>query len=155
MDKNKENESETINQNKPDLEKENNSNIKSEEINTDTDKTNEETTKKKKKHIPKHLDSIPPELMEKFKQREEISENFIEYFKNILPFSEKEYELFLKISKEPLPITFRLNKIYTYSDSLETELSKIFLSDPSYYEKRLKRYKLNFLDNIFSLDKYI
>ena len=28
MDKNKENESETINQNKPDLEKENNSNIK-------------------------------------------------------------------------------------------------------------------------------
>ena len=48
MDKNKENESETINQNKPDLEKENNSNIKSEEINTDTDKTNEQTTKKKK-----------------------------------------------------------------------------------------------------------
>ncbi len=153
MDKNKENESETINQNKPDLEKENNSNIKSEEINTDTDKTNEQTTKKKKKHIPKHLDSIPPELMEKFKQREEISNNFIEYFKNTLPFSEKEYEIFLKISKEPLPITFRLNKIYTYSESLELELTKIFLSNPD-YNKRLKRHKLNFLDNIYSLDKY-
>ena len=126
-----------------------------EEIITNKEKNEVNPKKKKKKHIPKHLDEIPPELMKKFKQREEISENFIEYFKNILPFSEKEYELFLKISKEPLPITFRLNKIYTYSDSLETELCKIFLSDPSYHEKRLKRYKLNFLDNIFSLDKYI
>ena len=30
-----------------------------------------------------------------------------------------------------------------------------FFSDPSYYEKKLKGYKLNFLDNIYSLDKYI
>ena len=102
MDKNKENESETINQNKPDLEKENNSNFKTEEINTNNDNKNEQTSKKKKKHIPKHLDTIPPELMEKFKQREEISNNFIEYFKNTLPFSEKEYEIFLKISKKEI-----------------------------------------------------
>ena len=91
--------------------------------------------------------------MEKFKQREEISNNFIEYFKKTLPFSEKEFELFIKISKEPLPITFRLNKIYTYSESLELELTKIILSNND-YNKRIKRYKLNFLDNIYSLDKY-
>ena len=153
MDKNNQNDSETKNKNNPEIEKDNNSNPKLEEINTDNDKKEEQKSKKKKKHIPKHLDSIPPELMEKFKQREEISNNFIEYFKKTLPFSEKEFELFIKISKEPLPITFRLNKIYTYSESLELELTKIILSNND-YNKRIKRYKLNFLDNIYSLDKY-
>ena len=47
-----------------------------EEIITNKEKNEVIPKNKKKKHIPKHLDEIPPELMEKFKQREEISENF-------------------------------------------------------------------------------
>ena len=34
-------------------------------------------------------------------------------------------------------------------------MKNFFKNAQSYYEKRLKRYKLNFLDNIYSLDKYI
>ena len=57
---------------------------------------------------------------------------------------------------EELPIIFRLNKIYTYSESLEEEISELLLLNKEHFNKRVSRPRLNFLDNIYqinSLDK--
>ena len=62
-----------------------------------------------------------------------------------------EFDSFISYSTKDLPITFRISKINVYNDNLEEELNTLFSSNPE-YQKRLKRHKFNFLDNIYELD---
>ena len=130
----------------------NNNNINNN--NNDNNNNNISKKKKKEKKTPKK-NIVSPEEIEKYKsQQERIVKPFIEYYKEILGFSQKEFDEFLKISIKDLPITFRINKIYTYTDYLEKELFTEFYKDPNYLTNRIKRYKFNFLDNIYELDKF-
>ena len=118
--------------------------------------SNEKKSKKKHKKKPKppkiKKEELTEEEINNFRIKDKtISENFISYYKSILNFDEKEYSEFLKITVEELPIIFRLNKIYTYSESLEEEISEFFHKNYDHYNKRLTRPKLNFLDNIYQL----
>ena len=118
--------------------------------------SNEKKYKKKHKKKPKppkiKKEELTEEEINNFRIKDKtISENFISYYKSILNFDEKEYSEFLKITVEELPIIFRLNKIYTYSESLEEEISEFFHKNYDHYKKRLTRPKLNFLDNIYQL----
>ena len=117
------------------------------------------TKKSKKKH---KKEPKPPKIKKSELTEEEIndfrikdktiSELFITYYKSILNFDEKEYSDFLKITVEELPTIFRLNKIYTYSESLEEEIIEFLHKNDSHYKKRLSRPKLNFLDNIYQIN---
>ena len=125
--------------------------------NSNEEKNNNNNNKKKKKKEKKtpKKNIISVEEIEKFKsQQERIVKPFIEYYKELLGFSEKEFEIFLKISTTDLPITFRINKIYTYTDYLEKELFSEFYKKNDYFNHRIKKYKFNFLDNIYELDKF-
>ena len=118
--------------------------------------SNEKKYKKKHKKKPKppkiKKEELTEEEINNFRIKDKtISENYISYYKSILNFDEKEYSEFLKITVEELPIIFRLNKIYTYSESLEEEISEFFHKNYDHYKKRLTRPKLNFLDNIYQL----
>ena len=88
-----------------------------------------EKTKKKKRHkkkkTPKKIkkEELTEEEINKFRlQDKTIAPSFISYYKNLLGFDEQEFSSFLKASVEELPIIFRINKIYTYSESLEEEI---------------------------------
>ena len=131
---------------------------------TQNEELNKESQpKKKKRHkkkkTPKKIkkEELTEEEISKYRiQDKTISENFILYYKSLLDFDETEFSSFLKISVEELPIIFRLNKIYTYSESLEEEISELLLLNKEHFNKRVSRPRLNFLDNIYqinSLDK--
>ena len=115
---------------------------------------NKKKKRHKKKKSPKQTkkEELTEEQINKFRlQDKTISSSFISYYKNLLGFDDSEFSSFLKISVEDLPIIFRINKIYTYSESLEEEISEFFHKNYDHYNKRLTRPKLNFLDNIYQL----
>ena len=131
---------------------------------TQNEELNKESHQKKKKRhkkkkTPKKIkkEELTEEEISKYRiQDKTISENFILYYKSLLDFDETEFSSFLKISVEELPIIFRLNKIYSYSESLEEEISELLLLNKEHFNKRVSRPRLNFLDNIYqinSLDK--
>ena len=115
--------------------------------------------KKKKRHkknkSPKQIkkEELTEEQINKFRlQDKTISSSFISYYKNLLGFDDSEFSSFLKISVEDLPIIFRINKIYTYSESLEEEISEFLLRNKDNFMNRVTRPYLNFLDNIYQID---
>ena len=115
--------------------------------------------KNKKKKTPKKIkkEDLTEEEINKFRlQDKTIASTFISYYKSLLDFTEEEFSLFLKTSVEELPIIFRINKIYTYSESLEEEITEFLLLNKDHFMNRVSRPRLNFLDNIYqinSLDK--
>ena len=121
------------------------------EINIET-----KSKKKKKKTMKKEpkKSKLSEEEIEKFREKDKsINESFISYYKYLLNFKEDEFSEFLKISVKDLPIIFRINKIYTYSESLEEEITELLLKESDHFANRVKRIKLNFLDNIYQIDK--
>ena len=120
---------------------------------------NKKRKRHKKKKSPKKIkkEELTEEEINKFRlQDKTISPSFISYYKNLLGFDDSEFSSFLKISVEDLPIIFRINKIYTYSESLEEEISEFLLLNKDNFMNRVTRPYLNFLDNIYqinSLDK--
>ena len=125
------------------------------EVNTESQKK-KKGKKHKKKKTPKKIkkEELTEEQISKFRlQDKTIADTFINYYKHILNFDEKEFSEFLKISVEELPIIFRLNKIYTYSESLEEEISECLLRNKEHFNNRISRPRLNFLDNIYQIDK--
>ena len=89
-----------------------------------------EQKKKKKRHkkkrTPKKVkkEDLTEEEISKYRLQDKIiSDSFISYYKVLLDFDESEFSNFLKISVQELPIIFRLNKIYTYSESLSEEMN--------------------------------
>ena len=116
------------------------------EINIET-----KSKKKKKKTIKKEpkKSKLSEEEIENFREKDKsINESFISYYRYLLNFKEDEFSEFLKISVKDLPIIFRINKIYTYSESLEEEITELLLKESDHFANRVKRIKLNFLDNI-------
>ena len=118
-----------------------------------------EKTKKKKRHkkkkTPKKIkkEELTEEEINKFRlQDKTIAPSFISYYKNLLGFDEQEFSSFLKASVEELPIIFRINKIYTYSESLEEEISEYLLLNKDHFNNRISRPRLNLLDNIYQID---
>ena len=118
-----------------------------------------EKTKKKKRHkkkkTPKKIkkEELTEEEINKFRlQDKTIAPSFISYYKNLLGFDEQEFSSFLKASVEELPIIFRINKIYTYSESLEEEISEYLLLNKDHFNNRVSRPRLNLLDNIYQID---
>ena len=118
-----------------------------------------EKTKKKKRHkkkkTPKKIkkQELTEEEINKFRlQDKTIAPSFISYYKNLLGFDEQEFSSFLKASVEELPIIFRINKIYTYSESLEEEISEYLLLNKDHFNNRVSRPRLNLLDNIYQID---
>ena len=149
-----------------DLKEENNINNKEEEKeikeeNENIDNNNNiPSTKNKKKKKKKKVCQEPKKskLSEQeialFREKDSIiNESFISYYKNILNFTEEEFSKFLKISVQDLPIIFRINKIYTFSESLEEEITELLIKESEHFSNRVKRPKLNFLDNIYQIDK--
>ena len=124
------------------------------EINTQPEKTKKKKRHKKKK-TPKKVkkEELTEEEINKFRlQDKTIAPSFISYYKNLLGFDESEYSSFLKASVEELPIIFRINKIYTYSESLEEEISEYLLLNKDHFNNRVSRPRLNLLDNIYQID---
>jgi len=124
------------------------------EINTQPEKTKKKKKHKKKK-TPKKVkkEELTEEEINKFRiQDKTISPSFISYYKNLLGFDDSEYSSFLKASVEDLPIIFRVNKIYTYSESLEEEISEYLLLNKDHFNNRVSRPRLNLLDNIYQID---
>ena len=118
-----------------------------------------EKTKKKKRHkkkkTPKKIkkEELTEEEINKFRlQDKTIAPSFISYYKNLLGFDEQEFSSFLKASVEELPIIFRINKIYTYSESLEEEITEYLLLNKDHFNNRVSRPRLNLLDNIYQID---
>ena len=118
-----------------------------------------EKTKKKKRHkkkkTPKKIkkEELTEEEINKFRlQDKTIAPSFISYYKNLLGFDEQAYSSFLEASVEELPIIFRINKIYTYSESLEEEISEYLLLNKDHFNNRVSRPRLNLLDNIYQID---
>lgn len=118
-----------------------------------------EKTKKKKRHkkkkTPKKIkkEELTEEEINKFRlQDKTIAPSFISYYKNLLGFDQQEFSSFLKASVEELPIIFRINKIYTYSESLEEEISEYLLLNKDHFNNRVSRPRLNLLDNIYQID---
>jgi multisite-specific tRNA:(cytosine-C5)-methyltransferase len=75
-----------------------------------------------------------------------------EYYRSILNLSTHEYEKFLQLQIEKLPITFRINKVYNLCEFLEMEVHATSFK----LDLQFNRYNFNYLDNIFeieSLDK--
>ena len=131
--------------------------IKNEE-NKLEDNNKEIKNKKKKKKQKKSKEPKKSKLSEdeiaKFREKENtINESFISYYKYLLNFKEDEFSEFLKISVKDLPIIFRINKIYTFSESLEEEITELLIKESEHFANRVKRIKLNFLDNIYQIDK--
>ena len=117
-------------------------------------KTNKKSKKKKKNPKEPKKTQVTEEDIAKFRELDStINESFISYYKNLLNFSEEEFSEFLKISVKELPIIFRINKIYTFSESLEEEITELILKENEHFKNRIKRPKLNFLDNIYQIDK--
>ena len=109
-----------------------------------------ENTQSHKK--PKEKVKLSQEEIEKYKQQANIiNPLFMNYYKENLNMPKLEFDSFISYSTKELPITFRISKINVYNDNLEEELNTIFSSNPE-YQKRLKRHKFNFLDNIYELD---
>ena len=118
--------------------------------------SNSNKKNKKKKKSPKKVKKtqMTEEEIAKFREKDnKISEAFISYYKYLLNFSEEEFNEFLKVSIKDLPVIFRINKIYTFSESLEEEITELLLKEKEHFENRVKRHKLNFLDNIYQIDK--
>ena len=116
---------------------------------------NKKKKRHKKKKSPKQTkkEELTEEQINKFRlQDKTISSSFISYYKNLLGFDNSEFSSFLKISVEDLPIIFRINKIYTYSESLEEEISEFLLRNKDNFMNRVTRPYLNFLDNIYQID---
>ena len=121
-------------------------------VNDKTKNIKSKKNQKSKKEIKKT--KLTEEEISKFREKENtINESFISYYKNLLNFSEKEFSDFLKISVQDLPIIFRINKIYTFSESLEEEITELLIKETEHFANRIKRPKLNFLDNIYQIDK--
>ena len=119
-----------------------------------------EQKKKKKRHkkkrTPKKIkkEDLTEEEISKYRLQDKIiSDSFISYYKVLLDFDESEFSNFLKISVQELPIIFRLNKIYTYSESLSEEITEFLLKNKEHFNNRVTRPYLNFLDNIYQIDK--
>ena len=144
------------------LNNENNINNKEEEIKKDDNKNIEKDSsiknkkRKKKSKILKEpkKSKLSEEEISKFREKENtINELFIAYYKTLLNFSDEEFSEFLKISVKDLPIIFRINKIYTFSESLEEEITELLIKENEHFSNRIKRIKLNFLDNIYQINK--
>ena len=127
-----------------------------EDIQTSTENKKKKKSLKKKK-TPKKIkkEDLTEEEISKFRlQDKTISSSFISYYTNLLDFDESEFSLFLKTSVEDLPIIFRINKIYTYSESLEEEISEYLLLNKDHFNNRVTRPRLNFLDNIYQINSF-
>ena len=99
-------------------------------------KTNKKSKKKKKNPKEPKKTQVTEEDIAKFRELDNtINESFISYYKNLLNFSEEEFSEFLKISVKELPIIFRINKIYTFSESLEEEITELILKENEHYKK--------------------
>ena len=121
-------------------------------VNDKTKNIKSKKNKKSKKEVKKT--KLTEEEISKFREKENtLNESFISYYKTLLNFSEKEFSDFLKISVQDLPIIFRINKIYTFSESLEEEITELLIKETEHFSNRIKRPKLNFLDNIYQIDK--
>ena len=137
-------------------------NIKNEKVLiTETQEINNKLENKKKKKrnkkkkTPKKIkkEDLTEEEISKYRlQDKTIVSSFITYYKYLLNFDESEFSLFLKTSVEDLPIIFRINKIYTYSESLEEEISEYLLINKDHFNNRISRPRLNFLDNIYQIN---
>ena len=115
---------------------------------------NKKRKKKKKNQKEPKKKKLSEEEIAKFREKENtINESFISYYKTLLNFTEEEFSEFLKISVKELPIIFRINKIYTFSESLEEEITELLIKETEHFSNRVKRIKLNFLDNIYQIDK--
>ena len=130
--------------------------IKKENDNIEKDSSTKNKKRKKKQNILKEpkKTKLSEEEIAKFREKENIlNESFIAYYKTLLNFSEEEFSEFLKISVKDLPIIFRINKIYTFSESLEEEITELLIKESEHFSNRIKRIKLNFLDNIYQINK--
>ena len=130
--------------------------IKKENDNIEKDSSTKNKKRKKKQNILKEpkKSKLSEEEIAKFREKENIlNESFIAYYKTLLNFSEEEFSEFLKISVKDLPIIFRINKIYTFSESLEEEITELLIKESEHFSNRIKRIKLNFLDNIYQINK--
>ena len=124
------------------------------EINTQQD-NNKKKKRRKKKKTPKKIkkEELTEEEINKFRlQDKTISSYFISYYKTLLGFDDSEFSSFLETSVKELPIIFRINKIYTYSESLEEEISEFLLLNKDHFYNRVSRPRLNFLDNIYQIN---
>ena len=124
------------------------------EINNNIENKKKKKRNKKKK-TPKKIkkEDLTEEEISKYRlQDKTIISSFITYYKYLLNFDESEFSLFLKTSVEDLPIIFRINKIYTYSESLEEEISEYLLINKDHFNNRISRPRLNFLDNIYQIN---
>ena len=130
--------------------------IKKENENIDKKSSTKNKKRKKKEKILKEpkKSKLTEEEIAKFREKENtINELFISYYKTLLNFSDEEFSEFLKISVKDLPIIFRINKIYTFSESLEEEITELLIKESEHFSNRIKRIKLNFLDNIYQINK--
>ena len=130
--------------------------IKKENDNIEKDSSIKNKKRKKKQNILKEpkKSKLSEEEIAKFREKENIlNESFIAYYKTLLNFSEEEFSEFLKISVKDLPIIFRINKIYTFSESLEEEITELLIKESEHFSNRIKWIKLNFLDNIYQINK--
>ena len=130
--------------------------IKKENDNIEIDYSTKNKKRKKKQNILKEpkKSKLSEEEIAKFREKENtLNESFIAYYKTLLNFSEEEFSEFLKISVKDLPIIFRINKIYTFSESLEEEITELLIKESEHFSNRIKRIKLNFLDNIYQINK--
>jgi 16S rRNA C967 or C1407 C5-methylase (RsmB/RsmF family) len=128
--------------------------VKNEKKENNLSSNNKKKKKKPKKAKEPKKSKLSQEEIESFREKDSIiNESFISYYKNILNFSEEEFSKFLKISVQDLPIIFRINKIYTFSESLEEEITELLIKENEHFSNRIKRPKLNFLDNIYQIDK--
>ena len=118
-----------------------------------TSKRKKNKKKKKSQKIEKKIKLSEEEIQQYKEKSNTINEAFISYYKNLLNFDEEEFEKFLKISVTDLPVIFRINKIYTYSESLEEEITELLIKESEHFANRIKRPKLNFLDNVYQIDK--
>ncbi len=136
--------------------KENNKNKNSENNNNNKLSKNQKKKNKKKNKKTEELkkSKLSEEEISLFREKDKlINESFISYYKYILNFSEEDFSKFLKTSVEELPIIFRINKIYTFSESLEEEITELIIKENDHFSNRIKRPKLNFLDNVYQIDK--
>ena len=125
-----------------------------ENIEKDSSKKNKKSKKKPKTSKEPKKSKLTEEEIAKFREKENtINDLFIAYYKTLLNFSDEEFSEFLKISVRDLPIIFRINKIYTFSESLEEEITELLIKETEHFANRIKRIKLNFLDNIYQIDK--
>ena len=133
-------------------------NLPDPDINTSSNQTsetnpqNKKTKPKKKPKKPPPKSKLTPEQIEKLKQSQNsLSPQFITYYKNLLDLDENEYSKFLNTLTQDLPIIFRINKIYTYCESLEEEITEYLIKNNEHFQPLLNRPKLNFLNNVYQL----